>query len=138
MKKIKVKALSAKQKQRVKAGKAIRISKPIEGMGASTILVDPSRFNILTKMFDKDNTSTIILTPEELAANKEFSTDEMITDIEGQGLYKKKSKCKSKKKVVGGWIPFDNTYQYGDKPGFVNPSFQYRTRISALEYDKRV
>lgn len=84
MKQIQIHA-SPKQLARLRNGHSVLLKKPMEGEGIS-IMVDPGRFNIMSKTFDSGRGSRVRLTPEEISAN---------VGITGSGL--KKSRAISKK-----------------------------------------
>lgn len=68
---------SEKQMSRLRNGHRVRIMK---GEGVN-LLVDPSKFNSITKAFSKGKGAMVQLSPEELAANR---------GIEGEGIFGKK------------------------------------------------
>jgi hypothetical protein len=83
MKQIQISA-SPKQLSRLRNGHSVLLKRPIEGEGIS-IVVDPGRFNILSKTFDEGRGSRVILSPEEIAAN---------VGIKGSGLGKSRKVAK--------------------------------------------
>lgn len=89
MKSLKVKTLSPIQKRKLKKGLKIRVKRPISGSGFSTIIVDPYKFNIVSKLFDKNKGTELYLSPEELDSNMEV--------IDGTGLFKVIDKTMKKK-----------------------------------------
>jgi hypothetical protein len=92
MKSLKVKALSPIQKRKLKKGLKVRVKKPIKGAGFSTIIVDPYKFNVVSKLFDKDKGTELVLTDEELQSNMDV--------IDGTGLFKVIDKTMKKKGFV--------------------------------------
>lgn len=71
------------QLSRLRNGHRVRISRAIEGEGVN-LIVDPLKFNHITRCFDKGSAAQIQLSPEELMANKE-AVDEGA--IGGQGIF---------------------------------------------------
>ena len=66
-------------------GHKVRIKKPsMEGSGVS-LIVNPENFSIITRAFTKNKGSEIILSPQEILANKEQAPA-----MEGQGIFGKK------------------------------------------------
>ena len=90
---------SDKQLSRLRNGHRVRIKKAVEGCGVN-LLVDPSKFDPISRSFAKGSAYEIQLSPDELMANK---TAASTGEIEGQGIYKKckggKIKMPSMKKV---------------------------------------
>lgn len=79
---------SDKQLSKLRNGHRVRIMPAIAGEGVN-LIVDPSRYDQITKTFAKGKGTTISLTPEELSANK---------GVEGEGIF---SKVKKGLKKVG-------------------------------------
>jgi hypothetical protein len=75
MKAIKIQA-TPKQLARLRNGHTVTIKKPMEGEGIS-IVVDPGRYNLISRTFDSGRGSRVRLSPEEISSN--------IT-MEGSGL----------------------------------------------------
>lgn len=83
MKSIKIDA-SAKQLSKLRNGHKVRIRSPIQGMGVN-LLVDPSKFDAMSRAFTKNVAVQMSLSPEELKANKDAV---MSGEIEGEGIFK--------------------------------------------------
>lgn len=79
---------SDKQLSKLRNGHRVRIMPAIAGEGVN-LIVDPARYDSITKTFAKGKGTTISLTPEELSANK---------GVEGMGIF---SKVKKGLKKVG-------------------------------------
>ena len=79
---------SDKQLSKLRNGHRVRIMPAIAGEGVN-LIVDPARYDQITKTFAKGKGTTISLTPEELSANK---------GVEGMGIF---SKVKKGLKKVG-------------------------------------
>jgi len=67
MKPISIQA-SAKQLSRLRNGHSVLLKKPMSGEGVS-IVVDPGRYDILTRTFDSGRGARVRLSPDEIAAN---------------------------------------------------------------------
>lgn len=87
---------SPKQMSRLRNGHRVRVSHAVEGKGVN-LLVDPSKFNQMTRSFSKGAASQIQLSPEELMANKQAVLDGM---VEGQGIFAG-GKLNLNKRLVG-------------------------------------
>jgi len=83
MKSIKIDA-SPKQLSKLRNGHKVRVRSPIEGMGFN-LLVDPSKFDAMSRAFTKNTAVQVNLSPEELKANRDAI---MSGEIEGQGIFK--------------------------------------------------
>lgn len=70
---------SPKQLSRLRNGHKVRISRAVQGEGYN-LLVDPSKFNQISRSFDRGSGVTVQLTPAEISANK---------TVEGQGIFSK-------------------------------------------------
>lgn len=75
-----VKRPSDKQLSRLRNGHKVRLAKPIEGEGMN-LLVDPSKFNSITRCFDKGKGVMVQLSPEEISSNM---------SIGGEGIFGRK------------------------------------------------
>lgn len=87
--------LSDKQQSKLRNGHRVRVrQQSMEGEGVC-LIVHPNNYNIITKAFSKNKGAEIALTPEELALNKEVSTE-----MAGNGIFGKKFD-RSVKKLIG-------------------------------------
>jgi len=75
MKSIKIQA-NPKQLSRLRNGHSVTLKKPMEGEGIS-IVVDPGRYNLLSRTFDSGRGARVRLSPEEISSN---------ISMEGSGL----------------------------------------------------
>lgn len=75
-----VKRPSLKQLSRLRNGHKVRLAPAIEGEGMQ-LLIDPSKFNQITRTFGKGKGMMVQLSPEEISANRE---------IGGEGIFGKK------------------------------------------------
>lgn len=82
MKLIKIDA-SPKQLSKLRNGHKVRVKQAIEGQGFGMI-VDPAKFDQMTRSFTKGSAVQLQLSPDELMANKQAV---MNGEIEGQGIY---------------------------------------------------
>lgn len=86
---------SPKQLSKLRNGHKVRISPPIEGEGFN-LIVDPSKFNTISRAFEKSKGVEIQLSPEEIMANKSLSPEEHQKikaenqSMAGQGIFGKK------------------------------------------------
>lgn len=80
MKTIQISA-SPKQLSKLRNGHRVRVKQGMEGCGFN-LIVDPSKFDSMTKSFSKGSAYQIQLTPDEVMANKEAAPT-----MEGQGIY---------------------------------------------------
>ena len=80
MKAIQISA-SPRQLSKLRNGHRVRVKKAVEGCGFN-LIVDPSKYDTMTKSFAKGSAYQIQLTPDELMANKEA-----VQTMEGQGIY---------------------------------------------------
>lgn len=74
---------SPKQLSRLRNGHRVRVSGAIEGEGVN-VIVDPVKFNHMTRCFDRGSATQIQLSPEELLANREALEEGF---VEGQGIF---------------------------------------------------
>lgn len=82
MKSISISA-SPKQLSRLRNGHRVRIKSPIEGSGIN-LLIDPSKYNAVSKSFLKGSAYQMQLSPDELMANRSAVQQ---GEIEGQGIF---------------------------------------------------
>lgn len=74
---------SPKQLSRLRNGHRVRIRSPIEGTGIN-LLIDPSKYNAVSKSFLKGSAYQMQLSPDELMANRSAVQQ---GEIEGQGIF---------------------------------------------------
>lgn len=74
---------SPKQLSRLRNGHRVRIKKSMAGSGFN-LLVDPSKFDAVSRSFSKGSAYQIQLTPDEVMANKQAVAQ---GEIEGQGIF---------------------------------------------------
>lgn len=74
---------SPKQLSRLRNGHRVRVKPAMEGTGFGMI-VDPSKFDTMTRSFTKGSAVQLQLSPDELMANKQAVMD---GEIEGEGIY---------------------------------------------------
>jgi len=87
--------ISPKQMSKIRNGHKVRIKKPkIEGEGIN-LIVSPENFILITKSFTRNKGSEIVLSPQEILANKEQAQA-----MEGQGIFGRKIDVKAKE-VLG-------------------------------------
>ena len=86
--------VSPKQISKLRNGKKVRVRPAMEG-GGINLVVSPSNYSLLSKSFTKNKGTDIILTPEEILANRE-----QYSSMEGQGIFGK-SFDKGAKQVLG-------------------------------------
>jgi hypothetical protein len=65
---------SPKQLSKLRNGHKIRIKPPMKGEGFN-LMVDPSRYNAISRCFQKKKGITIQLTPEEILANRQLTPE---------------------------------------------------------------
>lgn len=75
--------VSPKQMSKLRNGHKVRIKKPMAGTGVG-LIVNPENFSNITKAFTKNKGSEIILSPQEILANREQSPE-----MEGGGIFGK-------------------------------------------------
>jgi len=75
---------SKKQLAKLRNGHKVRISPAIQGEGVN-LIIDPARFNTVSKTFNKGKGTTIQLTPAELTANQEQAPQ-----MQGSGIFGRK------------------------------------------------
>lgn len=103
---------SDKQVSRLRNGHRVRIKKAVEGTGFN-LLVDPSKFDSISRSFAKGSAYEIELSPDELMANKTAASS---GEIEGQGIFKKTKGGKISLKKIG------KTLQKAEKAVRKNPT----------------
>jgi hypothetical protein len=81
MKSIKIDA-SPKQLSRLRNGHRVRVKPAVTGTGFN-LLVDPSKFDSMSRSFTKGSAVQIQLTPDELMANKQAAAS---GEMEGEGI----------------------------------------------------
>ena len=96
---------SPKQLSKLRKGHKVRISSAMEGEGFN-LLVDPSRYDTLTRSFSRGKGMQIQLSPQEIVANQH---------IEGNGIFGKRFDRFLEKRGLR-----DAAYKLGDrlKPAF--------------------
>ena len=75
--------LSKKQMSRMKKGDKVRLSPSMQGGGVS-VIVDPANYSLITHSFSRNKGVDVMLSPQEILANKEASPQ-----MEGQGIFGK-------------------------------------------------
>jgi hypothetical protein len=75
---------SKKQLSKLRNGHKVRISPAMEGQGFN-LIIDPGRFNTVSKTFNKGKGTTIQLTPAEITANQEQAPN-----MQGSGIFGRK------------------------------------------------
>ena len=75
---------SPKQLSRLRNGHKVRVKPAVEGMGFSSIIVSPGKFDIITRAFGRGKGSEIQLSAPELVENQEASPA-----LEGSGIFGK-------------------------------------------------
>jgi hypothetical protein len=84
MERIKIQ-ISPKQMSKLRNGHKVRIKKPsIEG-GGINLLVSPENFSLVNRAFTRNKGSEIILSPQEILANREQAPS-----MEGEGIFGKR------------------------------------------------
>lgn len=86
--------VSPKQMSKLRNGHKVRVKPPLEGEGVC-LIVHPENYSLLSRTFSKNKGAEISLTPDELVANKEASSQ-----MEGQGIFGKKFD-RGLRKVIG-------------------------------------
>lgn len=76
--------VSPKQMSKLRNGHKVRVKPPMEGEGVC-LIVHPENYSLLSRTFSKNKGAEISLTPDELVANKEASSQ-----MEGNGIFGKK------------------------------------------------
>lgn len=87
---------SPKQMSRLRNGHRVRVSAAMEGSGFN-LLVDPAKFDQMSRSFARGSASQIQLSPEELMANKKAF---MEGTMEGQGIFAGGKMKKLNKRLV--------------------------------------
>ena len=75
---------SPKQLSRLRNGHKVRVKPAVEGMGFSSLIVSPGKFDIITRAFGRGKGSEIQLSAPELVENQEASPA-----LEGSGIFGK-------------------------------------------------
>lgn len=87
--------VSPKQMSKLRNGRKVRIKKPrMEGEGVG-VIVNPMNYSLITKSFTRNKGTDLILSPEEILANREQAPT-----IEGGGIFGRKFD-KSVEKAIG-------------------------------------
>jgi hypothetical protein len=87
--------VSPKQMSKLRNGHKVRVKPPtMEGEGVC-LIVDPGNYSLLSRTFNKNKGAEISLTPNEILANKEASTQ-----MEGKGIFGTKFD-RGLKKLIG-------------------------------------
>jgi hypothetical protein len=96
--------ISPKQQSKLRNGHKVRIKKPrMEGEGMN-LIVNPMNFSLITRAFTRNKGTEIVLSPEEILANKEQAPMMEGTGIFGSKFDRKVEETigkKGKKKVYG-------------------------------------
>lgn len=96
--------ISPKQQSKLRNGHKVRIKKPKMEGGGMNLIVNPMNYSILNKAFTRNKGAEIVLSPEEILANKEQAPA-----MEGKGIFGTKFDAgvekalgkKGKKRVYG-------------------------------------
>ena len=76
--------ISPKQKSKLRNGHKVRIKKPkMKGEGMN-LIVSPMNFSLITRAFTRNKGAEVVLSPEEILANKEG------IPVEGEGIFGRK------------------------------------------------
>ncbi len=75
--------VSPKQLSRLRKGYKVRVRPPMEGSGV-IVVVDPSKYDLVTRTFSRNKGLELALSPQELAVNKD-----MEPQMSGQGIFGK-------------------------------------------------
>lgn len=75
---------SPKQLSRLRNGHKVRVKPAVEGMGFSSLIVSPGKFDIITRAFGRGKGSEIQLSAPELVENQEKAPE-----LEGSGIFGK-------------------------------------------------
>lgn len=86
--------VSPKQMSKLRNGHKVRVKPPMEGEGVC-LIVHPENYSLLSRTFSKNKGAEITLSPDELVANKEASSQ-----MEGNGIFGKKFD-RGLRKVIG-------------------------------------
>lgn len=76
--------VSPKQISRLRNGHKVRVRPAMEGEGVC-VIVNPANYDLLSRTFSRNKGMELTLSPQELVANQEASTQ-----MEGQGIFGKK------------------------------------------------
>lgn len=115
---VRIKA-SPKQLSKLRNGHKVKIAPAMAGEGIN-LLIDPSKYNHISKSFNKGKGSMVQLSPEEIRANAE-------TEMEGAGIFstlKKGAKAIAKSDIGKslGKMAIDNAVNVASASGYVNPA----------------
>ena len=75
--------VSPKQLSRLRKGYKVRVRPPMEGSGV-IVVVDPSKYDLVTRTFSRNKGLELALSPQELAVNKD-----MEPQMQGSGIFGK-------------------------------------------------
>ncbi len=104
MERIKIQ-ISPKQMSKLRNGHKVRIKKPAIAGSGINLLVSPENFSLVNKAFTRNKGSEIILSPQEILANREQAPS-----MEGQGIFGKKFDVKAEQ--ILGRRKKKDLYQY--------------------------
>jgi hypothetical protein len=96
--------ISPKQQSKLRNGHKVRIKKPDMEGGGMNLIVNPMNLSLITRAFTRNKGTEIILSPEEILANKEQAPMMEGTGIFGSKFDRKVEETigkKGKKKVYG-------------------------------------
>ena len=77
--------ISPKQMSKLRNGHKVRIKKPSMEGGGINLIVSPENFSLVNRAFTRNKGSEIILSPQEILANREQASS-----MEGQGIFGKR------------------------------------------------
>lgn len=97
--------ISPKQMSKLRNGHKVRIKKPAMEGGGVCLIVSPENFSLINKAFTRNKGSEIILSPQEILANREQAPS-----MEGQGIFGKKFDVKAEQ--ILGRRKKKDLYQY--------------------------
>ena len=80
MEKVEV-GVSPKQLSKIRNGHIVRVKKPMEGKGVC-LVVDPSKYQLITRAFSRGKGVEVSLSPEEIMENMNASST-----MEGKGIF---------------------------------------------------
>jgi hypothetical protein len=96
--------ISPKQQSKLRNGHKVRIKKPDMEGGGMNLIVNPMNLSLITKSFSRNKGTEIVLSPEEILANREQAPMMEGTGIFGSKFDRKVEETigkKGKKKVYG-------------------------------------
>jgi hypothetical protein len=126
---VKIKA-SPKQLSKLRKGHPVRIRPPMEGEGFN-LIVDPSRFDTISKSFGRGNGVEIALLPEEISANQKLS---MEPTMEGRGIFGDRfDKMLEKKGLKKGAYAIGDALKPAVKAGLLGGLGAAATGLAGLE-----